>query len=546
MPSVPPHTYPGVYIQELPGGVRTITGVATSIAAFIGRAARGPVNEPTMINSFADFENIFGGLWSQSALGQMVRDFYLNGGSQAIIVRLYHADAPAPAPASGTGKGAESGTANTPSTPPKTTATLNADTLPLAASNPGSWGNYLRARIESVNVQGIGARYGLNDTDLFTLTVTDTRTNTTEIFRNVSFQPGSQQVDKVLAMQSSLVRVPAGTVLPGVPPKAHGAPAKGKSIWEDDAASSGVQSKDAATDGSALTSDDFIGNGTASNKTGLYALERVDLFNLLALAPYTPGNDVDAGVIAEAAAYCERRRAILLVDPPGTWNNKDQARAGLSSLGTSSKNAVLYYPRLRRADSLDDFVPSGAIAGVIARTDVTRGVWKAPAGLDATLTGVSRLSVSLTDAEIGELNQLGINSLRTMPAAGPVVWGARTLQGDDRLESEWKYLSVRRLALYIEESLYEGTKWVVFEPNSETLWSQIRLNLGTFMRGLFRQGAFQGQTPQDAYFVQCDSTTTAQADIDQGIVNIVVGFAPLKPAEFVILNIQQMAGQLTA
>jgi len=184
------------------------------------------------------------------------------------------------------------------------------------------------------------------------------------------------------------------------------------------------------------------------------------------------------------------------------------------------------------------------VAGVFSRTDATRGVWKAPAGLDATLRGVPALSVSLTDKENGELNPLGINCLRARPPVGRVIWGSRTLQGDDRLASEWKYVPVRRTALFIEESLYRGTQWVVFEPNDEPLWAQIRLNVGAFMQNLFRQGAFQGATPSEAYFVKVDSETTTQTDINLGIVNIVVGFAPLKPAEFVIIKIQQIAGQI--
>jgi phage tail sheath protein FI len=164
--------------------------------------------------------------------------------------------------------------------------------------------------------------------------------------------------------------------------------------------------------------------------------------------------------------------------------------------------------------------------------------------LEATLVGASALSVPLTDAENGELNPLGINCLRTLTPVGRVVWGSRTLQGDDRFASEWKYIPVRRTALFIEESLYRGTQWVVFEPNDEPLWAQIRLNVGAFMQNMFRQGAFQGTTPRSAYFVKCDKETTTQNDINLGIVNIVVGFAPLKPAEFVIIKIQQMAGEI--
>jgi phage tail sheath protein FI len=210
----------------------------------------------------------------------------------------------------------------------------------------------------------------------------------------------------------------------------------------------------------------------------------------------------------------------------------------------------MYFPSLQMPNPLHDnqvevFAPGGAVAGVIARTDATRGVWKAPAGYNATLNGVTGLTVPLTDAENGELNPLGINCLRQLPSAGPVIWGARTMLGDDRLVPEWKYLPVRRTALFIEESLYRGTRWAVFEPNDERLWSQLRLNIGAFLQDLFRQGAFQGQSPSYAYFVQCDNTTTTQSDINRGIVNITVGFAPLKPAEFVVIYIEQLARQPT-
>jgi phage tail sheath protein FI len=180
----------------------------------------------------------------------------------------------------------------------------------------------------------------------------------------------------------------------------------------------------------------------------------------------------------------------------------------------------------------------------MARTDAQRGVWKAPAGLEASFSGVQEFSYTMTDAQNGLLNPLGLNALRSFPVAGQVVWGARTLAGADQLASEWKYLPVRRFALFLEESLYRGTQWVVFEPNDEPLWAQIRLNVGAFMHNLFRQGAFQGQTPREAYIVKCDRETTTQNDINLGVVNILVGFAPLKPAEFVVIRIQQMAGQI--
>ena len=256
---------------------------------------------------------------------------------------------------------------------------------------------------------------------------------------------------------------------------------------------------------------------------------------------------------------CVERRAFLIVDPSLEWglsadtavDSATQGREDLNLSGTAARNAALYFPGIRAVDPLrdnqvSDFVPCGAIAGIMARTDSTRGVWKAPAGSEASLTGAAGLALTMSDSENGQLNPLGINCLRSLPVFGNVVWGARTLHGDNSRGSEWKYVPVRRMALFLEETLYRATQWVVFELNDEPLWAQIRLNIGAFLQGLFRQGAFQGRTPREAYFVKCDSETTTQNDINLGIVNILVGFAPLKPAEFVIIKIQQMAGQVQA
>jgi len=243
------------------------------------------------------------------------------------------------------------------------------------------------------------------------------------------------------------------------------------------------------------------------------------------------------------------KRAFYIVDIPPGVQREDQVRAWMADHdGLRSRNAAVYFPRLQIADALNDFRarsvgPSGTLAGVYARTDASRGVWKAPAGIDARLLGAT-LQQQLTDRENGGLNPLGINILRTFPIFGNVAWGARTLEGADQQASEWKYIPIRRTALFIEESLFQALKWVVFEPNDEPLWSQIRLNVGAFMNDLFRQGAFQGSTPREAYFVKCDAESTTQNDIDRGIVNILVGFAPLKPAEFVVIKIQQIAGQI--
>jgi phage tail sheath protein FI len=311
------------------------------------------------------------------------------------------------------------------------------------------------------------------------------------------------------------------------------------------AASQGQAAPVPGDDGTPPTPNQIRGSRAA--KSGLFALEDVDLFNILCLP-----NVTDVAVLSDAIAYANERRAFVLLDFPPAVDSVAEATAWLNGNGTlRDKNAAIYFPRIQLADPLEEnrlrsFPTCGAVAGVYARTDVTRGVWKAPAGTEAQLRGVQRLDYTLTDPENGALNPLGINCLRNFPVFGPVVWGARTLHGADALASEWKYVPVRRFALFLEESLYRGTKWVVFEPNDEPLWAQIRLNVGAFMHNLFRQGAFQGQTPREAYFVKCDKETTTQNDINLGIVNIVVGFAPLKPAEFVILKIQQIAGQVQA
>jgi phage tail sheath protein FI len=294
--------------------------------------------------------------------------------------------------------------------------------------------------------------------------------------------------------------------------------------------------------------------GLRAAKKGLFALEKADLFNLLCIPPFSPTADVDKTTWDAAVAYAKERRAMVLVDPPFNTSGWDEmsdvtATNAITSLASRSENAALFFPRIRAANPLNEnrpesWAPAGAVAGVFARTDAARGVWKSPAGVDATLTGVLGLDVNLTDLENGAINQLGVNCLRNFPNTGPVVWGARTLKGADSLASEWKYLAVRRMALFLEESLYRGTQWVVFEPNDEPLWAQIRLNIGAFLQNLFRQGAFQGTSPREAYFVKCDRETTTQTDINLGIVNIVVGFAPLKPAEFVVIKMQQIAGNI--
>jgi phage tail sheath protein FI len=517
-------TYPGVYIEEVPSAVRTIIGVATSITAFVGRARRGPTDRPVGVQNFADFERAFGGLWEPSPLGYAVQHFFANGGSDALIVRVHNGGA---------------------------AATLALATFNLVAANEGDWGEQLRVRVDH-DTRPLQPTEAAGT--LFNLAVRFARPDGTfevERFRNISVQPGHpRHVTRVLELESQLIRVsgPVGALAPA----ANAALPAGADPFGA-AFSTGFNAD--GSDGAAITQAQIVDPALEAQQRGLWMLEQAELFNLLCIPPLARDTDVPMPVWEAAAAYCASRRAMLIVDPPAGWDEPADVTgaAGLATVINRTSSAAIYFPRIMVADPLkefrlESFAPSGAVAGVIARTDATRGVWKAPAGLEAMLVGVSALSLGgepglLTDPQVGLLNPLGVNCLRTIPNTGHVVWGARTLDGADQLASQWKYLPVRRLAYFIEESLFRGTQWAVFEPNDEPLWAQLRLNVGTFMQGLFRQGAFQGASPREAYFVKCSRETTTQADIDAGIVNVLVGFAPLKPAEFVVIRIQQMTQQ---
>jgi phage tail sheath protein FI len=528
---MPATLQPGVYIEEIPSGVRTITGVATSITAFVGRALRGTVDSddksPVRIFNFADYQRIFGGLSVDSPMSFAVLHYFLNGGSDALIVRVHK----------------EAKTAQTPAAP---AAAL------FSAANPGAWGARVRLRVDhaiDADVEAANVAAGFPANTLFNLKVKDLGTGVTETFLNVSITAGHPRfVSEVLRQSSRLLR---GAATFATRPAANGAPAATATDPFDDPSATALTG---GTDGSAVGANEVAtGSNLRDDKKGLFALEKADLFNLLSIPPFAPDKDVDKTTWDAAVAYAKERRAMVLVDPPFNTNGWDEASdvtaSAITDVASRSENAAIFFPRIKFGNSLrenrpEPFAPCGAVAGVIARTDASRGVWKSAAGIDATLNGALGLSVNLTDPENGVINPLGVNCLRSFATTGPIVWGSRTLKGADSLASEWKYLAVRRTALFLEESLYRGTQWVVFEPNDEPLWAQIRLNIGALLQNLFRQGAFQGKSPREAYFVKCDRETTTQTDINLGIVNILVGFAPLKPAEFVVIKIQQIAGDI--
>lgn len=292
--------------------------------------------------------------------------------------------------------------------------------------------------------------------------------------------------------------------------------------------------------GPPLQEADYLGEAEAGS--GLHALQRIDAFNLLCIPPDAPGGDTAPAVWQAALAHCVRRRAMLLVDPPAAWDTADalpdaEALAKLGLRGAAAGNAALYFPRMLQQgdDAAHPRVPCGAVAGVFARIDHERGVWKAPSGMAAGLS--LQPACELIDRQRGLINPIGINAIRMLRGTGTVVWGARTLAGADALCDDYKYVPVRRLALYIEDSLLRGLGWVAFEPNDEALWSRVRLSVGDFMQSLFQQGAFQGNSARDAYLVRCDASTTSAAHIASGTCRLLVGFASLKPAEFLVLHL---------
>jgi uncharacterized protein len=505
-------SYPGVYIEELPSGVRSITGVATSIAAFIGWAPQGST-QPQLVLSWSDFNRQFGGLDSRSLLGYAVSQFFQNGGSQAYIIRLVDGST-----AGNTAK----------------TATLPLDPITVSAQNPGDW----------ANSYGVVIQQNL-PTGRFRLQVVSTSSSGTqavvESFENLSITTpdpsGRYVVDVVnhgsayisVAVTTGATTLPANTSTDGTHPLTTSLLSGGDP---------GAVLKPSTVIGTPSTFDTTVAAPATQS-----LLDQIDQFNLLCV----PG-EIVTDTLSKLEAYCEKRRAFLIADSDSSVTDP----AKLPPPGIAGTNAAFYYPWLQAPDPLSatgaqrPYPPCGFVAGMYARTDASRGVWKAPAGTETALVGVSGVAVPLTDDQNGLLNQVAVNCIRNFPVYGTIIWGARTVQGADQAASQWKYVPVRRLAMYLEESLYRGLKWAVFEPNDAPLWGQIRLNVGAFMQTLFRQGAFQGTTPQQAYFVKCDNETTTAADQNNGIVNILVGFAPLKPAEFVVLQLQQIAGQAAA
>ena len=557
--------FPGVHVLEIPSGARPIASLSTSNTAFVGVFRKGPLDDAIRITSWADFEKIFGGLWVESDTSYAVRQYFQNGGAVAFIVRVGVARAavaavvadPVAIPpvvaapaivAIGLDRAVLIVTDNI---NPADAAALPA--LTVTALNEGSWGNDLRI--------GIGLRTGADIGTTYDLVIRSYKGNqllAQEVYQAVSISAASPRyADRVVNGVSTLVTVVAvDTRLPRhQTPVLGSAPARESTLQQlKDVPKTSLLAMAGGGDGilpsianwQAPIAAALVGSNAL--RTGMNALEDIipDIFNLMCLPIAAQMPVVNATAVYEAAeAFCRDRFAFLIVDPGIGVAHAAIYATWFSQLGGAvSRNAAGYFPALRFDDpeapgTLRDIGPSGMVAGMMARIDASRGIWKSAAGTETRFSGGEPAAL-LTDLEQEPLNRLGVNVIRSFPVYGNIIWGARTLAGADDLADEYKYAAVRRTALFIQQSLQRGLKWTVFEGNDETLWGQIRLNVKAFMQGLHRQGAFQGNIAADAYLVKCDSETTPQSDIDLGIVNILVAFAPLKPAEFVLLNFTQL------
>jgi phage tail sheath protein FI len=568
---------PGVYIEELPSGVHPIVGVSTATAAFVDKFAKGPVGQAVKVGGPGDFERVFGGLAANSEASYGITQFFNNGGGQAWIVRV----APDGTGTGGTAAAAASAGQEADGAAPKDDGVpADPEKFTVSANSVGGWGNAL-----CFGIQLIPPPAGSSETR-FDLAVGEVvpvpgtskvKVAVREVFRSLSIKQTDPRYCVTVVSGSQLVTldvdpatatvpaatfnrndpngtgVPDGSALTKVPPNPPlpipGDIAKQTSI----AHFHRLQGGNDGTEGTDTTALSSMLKGDPAKATGIYALGAIapDIFNILCLPAMA--NIADASALGELLAaadqFCADHRAMLLIDPPASQDTDTDASTLTGHMSTymqsldPTENAATYFPRLIMADPVSGGTktvgPSGTVAGIWSRTDVQRGVWKAPAGTEATLMG-ARPVLTMTDDTSDTLNPIGVNVLRTLPVFNNVVWGARTLLGADLQANQWKYVPVRRTALYIEESLRQGLQWVVFEPNDEPLWAQIRLNVGAFMQNLFRLGAFAGTTPQEAYLVKCDSDTTTPYDVSTGVVNIRVGFQPLLPCEFVIIQIQQL------
>ena len=509
---MPEYLAPGVYIEEIEIGAKPIEGVSTSTAGFLGPTERGPIS-PQFITNFGDFQNKFGGFVEGSYLAYGVNGFFSNGGQRCFVGRII-------------GKNARTSSNN---------LTMEedgseADVVTITAVGPGDWGDNIAVIVEPATLYKEGknqlfkltAKYwksmvGTEDESLTAEDIVhaqkDILPDIVEVYDNLSpIEASSDYYEKRINDTSNLLKVEM--VIGGSP-------------------ESQVKLLGNGTSGNDITSADYKGDEAAApgERTGLAAFKELDEISILCVPDETSNNLTD--YLVEHCENMKDRFAVL---------QAAQSAGDIAKLAppNDSKYAAFYYPWIRVIDPITNnkklVPPGGHIAGIYARSDTERGVHKAPA--NEVIRGAQGLQFSLTKAEQDILNPKGVNCIRAFPGRGIRVWGARTTSSDPL----WKYLNVRRLFLYLEGSIDQGTQWVVFEPNNEKLWARVKQSITQFLTTIWRSGALMGLTPDEAFFVKCDRTTMTQDDIDNGRLIVMIGIAPTKPAEFVIFRIAQWAG----
>jgi hypothetical protein len=499
----------GAQLEQQSRDVHAIDGVATGVAAFLGRTLKGPVAQALTVRSFAEFQQHFGGLWQPSTLSYAVEQFFENGGREARIVRVVN--------------GAR---------PPTISLPAAGGTLMLVALNPGSR-EYLRA---SVDYDGLAAA----DADRFNLVLQRVRAagselvEDQEIYRRLSVTPGSGRFVTDVLLESRLARV-HGAVPGQRPERSAGGPggvAVGYTLSNPD-----------GDDGAPLTDYDVI--GARARGTGLFALEGV-AFNLLCIPPLGREQDVGLSTLLVAARVCRERCALLIVDPPSSWSSAPVALAALRAWPFRSDCAVMYYPRIQALDRLrgrvETFGSSAAAAGMIARFDESWPVWTAAEPEEATLRPGLRPAASVSEGDRLRLTQAGVNTLLAVRAAARAGLGPRTLAAGGSGASDWRYLPARRLALYIAASIEQGTRWVQLEHNGPATWERARARAEEFLDALAAQGAFAGATARDSHFVICDERVNGAQSVAEGKFNLLFGFATTRPGEFDTWLVTHRAG----
>lgn len=543
------YSYPGIYVQELPLSTHTITPAPTSITAFVGYThpwKTAAFNTAVQLISFTDYEANFGGLYTSglvdSDVAQAVYAFFLNGGNNAYVVGLKPEALVGAAPPAGTfGNNPDDFAFQAQFLPDPTVASVGMQFYALEPCDIVPM---------TVNVTNLRASNSATPTVYDTFDLVITYGTRIEVYRSVSLknlQGTANSLDKLLNNISTLVTVEPITGTSYGTAFNYPFPTKPAPV--------------SFTLGTIVTyptvptplPGGFTGSFSPANFLPVFqansSLDNVEIFNLL-LVPAVSDNTI----LSAALSFAERKRAFAILDPPPQATAFQIPGSPLPPIATlmpsipTSQNGALYFPYLKTTDPISSnptsIAPSGYVAGVFATVDSTRGVWKAPAGIGTPLLGTTGPVANgiMNDMQQGVLNLDSINCMRTF-SNSTVVYGARTLVAGNQAFAQSKYVPVRRMTLFIEQSLVSSLTWVVFEPNDEPLWIAIRMTIESFLLSLFNQGALQGSKPSDAFQVKCDATTTTPDDQQLGVVNIVVGVALLKPAEFVVITISQLAGQ---